>query len=116
MIVRPSDGAILTPIARFDSVLSHAASGNIWGMANNPSEFIRDNLKLDGVDTPIGYGGNTNYTQNLEQVVFNLPNVKNYDELLEALKDDKNFERLIMAMTIDQMTGRTSLAKRKSIR
>lgn len=116
MIVRPSDGAILTPIARFDSVLSHAASGNIWGMANNPSEFIRDNLKLDGVDTPIGYGGNTNYTQNLEQVVFNLPNVKNYDELLEALKDDKNFERLIMAMTIDQMAGRTSLAKRKSIR
>ena len=115
MIVRPSDGAILTPIARRDSVLSAAASGNIWEMANNPSEFIRDNLRLDGVNTPVGRG-ETTYTQNLEQVVFNLPNVKNYDELLKALKDDKNFERLIMAMTIDQMAGRTSLAKGKSIR
>lgn len=116
MIVRPSDGAILTPIARGDSVLSAFASGNIWEMANNPSEFIRDNLKLDGVDAPVGHGGETTYTQNLEQVVFNLPNVKNYEELLHSLKSDKNFERLIMAMTIDQMAGRTSLAKGKSIR
>ena len=116
MIVRPSDGAILTPLAKDDSVLSHAASGNIWSMANNPSEFIRDNLKLDGVSTPICNSGEATYNQNLEQVVFNLPNVKNYDELLKALKDDKNFERLINAMTVDQMVGRTSLAKGKSIR
>ena len=45
-IIRKSDGAILTPIAKKGSVLNHEASGNIWNMANNPSDFIRDNLFL----------------------------------------------------------------------
>lgn len=115
MIIRPSDGAILTPIARNDSVLSASASGHIWDMANNPSEFIRDNLKLDGI-TPVGANAQTNYTQNFERVVFNLPNVKNYDELLSSMQHDKNFERLIMAMTMDRVAGKSSLAKGKSIR
>lgn len=115
-IVRPSDGAILTPIAQGDSVLNASASNNIWDMANSPSEFIRDNLKLDKVNTPIGQGGQTNYTQHLDKVVFNLPNVKNYDELLSAMQHDKNFERLILAMTIDRVVGGSSLAKGKAIR
>ena len=116
MVVRPSDGAILTPIAKYDSILNTKASDNIWNMANNPSDFIRDNLKLNEMNAPIGQSMQNSYTQNLERVVFNLPNVKNYDELLNTMKSDKNFERLIMAMTVDRMVGKTSLAKGKSIR
>lgn len=116
MIVRPSDGAILTPIAKNDSILNARASSNIWDMSNDPSEFIRNNLKLNDVGTPISQNMQTNYNQNLEQVVFNLPNVKNYEELLSSMKHDRNFERLIMAMTIDRMAGKTSLTKGKSIR
>ena len=116
MIVRPSDGAILTPIAKYDSVLDAKASNNIWDMSNNPSEFIKDNLKLNEVSTPICQNVQNAYTQHLEKVVFNMPNVKNYEDLLSAMQHDKNFERLIMAMTIDQVAGKTSLAKGKSIR
>ena len=116
MVVRPSDGAILTPLAKTDSVLKASASDNIWDMANNPSEFIKDNLKLDGLNTPINQNVQSNYSQNLEQVIFNMPNVKNYEELLSTMQHDKNFERLIMSMTIDRMVGKTSLAKGKSIR
>ena len=116
MIMRPSDGAILTPLAKNDSVLTSAASSNIWNMANNPSDFIKDNLDFDKIDTGANVGNNTTYTQNLDKVVFNLPNVKNYDELLKSMQHDKNFERLIMSMTIDPIVGKSSLAKGKAIR
>lgn len=116
MIMRPSDGAILTPLAKHDSVLTSAASSNIWNMANNPSDFIKDNLDFDKIDTGANVGNKTTYTQNLDKVVFNLPNVKNYDELLKSMQHDKNFERLIMSMTIDPIAGKSSLAKGKAIR
>lgn len=115
-IVRPSDGAILTPIARGDKVLNAKASGNIWQMANSPAEFIRDNLNLGVSDVPNGSNVQNSYTQYLDKVVFNLPEVKNYEELLYAFQKDKNFERLIHAMTIDRVAGKSSLAKGKSIR
>ena len=115
-IVRPSDGAILTPIAKGDSVLSAAASQNIWDMANNPADFIKENLNLGTVDFNNNSGTQTIYTQNLDNVVFSFPNVRNYEEILNSLRKDRNFERLLKAMTFDQMVGGSSLAKGKSIR
>lgn len=115
-IIRPSDGAVLTPIAKGDSVLTSAASNNIWDMANSPAEFIKDNLNLGTANVPNNSTVQSNYTQHLDKVVFNLPNVKNYEELLSAMQRDKNFERLILSMTVDQIAGKSSLAKGKSIR
>lgn len=115
-IVRPSDGAILTPVAKGDSVLNAQASNNIWRMANSPAEFIKDNLSLGAASVPNNSTVQSNYTQVLDKVVFNLPNVKNYDELLSAMQKDKNFARLIESMTIGQIAGKSSLAKNKSIR
>ena len=116
MIVRPSDGAILTPLAQGDSVLTAAASKNIWDMANNPADFIKGNLGIDAANAPITNSGNVNYTQNLDKIVFNLPNVKNYEQLLTSMQKDKNFERLITSMTIDRVAGKSALAKGKAIR
>ncbi len=114
-IVRPSDGAILTPIAKGDSVLNHIASNNIWNMANSPAEFIRDNLNI-GTSVPNNSNSQNNYTQHFENVVFSMPNVQNYDEMLSTMQKDKNFERLIDSMTIGRLAGKSSLAKGKSIR
>ncbi len=116
LIVRPSDGAILTPVAKGDSVLTSAASNNIWDMANSPAEFIKDNLNLGAANVPNGSNTQNNITQNLDKVVFNLPNVRNYEQLLAEMQKDKNFERLILSMTIDKIAGKSSLAKNKSIR
>ena len=115
-IVRPSDGAILTPIAKGDSVLTSSASNNIWDMANSPAEFIRDNLNLGSAGVPNGSVVQSNYTQHLDKVIFSFPNIKNYDEMLHAMQKDKNFENLIQAMTINRIAGGSSLAKGKSIR
>lgn len=115
-IIRPSDGAILTPLAKSDSVLSAAASSNLWDMANNPADFIRDSLGIGDISAPVGAGGTTTISQNFEQVVFSFPAVKNYEQMLSAMSRDKNFERLINAMTVDQIAGKSSLGKGKAIR
>lgn len=115
-IVRPSDGAILTPVAKSDSVLNATASGNIWNMANSPAEFIKDNLNLGGANVPNNSNIHNSYTQHLDKVVFSFPNVKNYDELLSAMQKDPNFERLVESMSIGKLAGKSSLAKGKAIR
>lgn len=116
-IIRKSDGAILTPIAKKGSVLNHEASGNIWNMANNPSDFIRDNLDLGTTQNVPNNGSSQNvYNQNLENVVFNFPNIKNYEQLLREMQKDKNFEKLILSMTIDRVAGKSSLSKRNAIK
>lgn len=115
-IVRPSDGAILTPIAKGDSVLNATASGNIWNMANSPAEFIKENLGIGSTNVPSASNVNNTYTQHIDNVVFRMDNVKNYDQMLTQMQNDKSFEKLIMAMTIDRIAGGSSLAKGKSIR
>lgn len=115
-IVRPSDGAILTPLAKNDSVLSAAASSNLWSMANSPADFIKDNLGLGNINASAGSGGTTYVTQNFEKIVFSMPDVKNYDEMLSQMQKDPNFDRLVKAMTFDQMAGKSSMRKGKSIR
>lgn len=116
MIIRPSDGAILTPLAKGDSVLNARASSNIWNMANSPTDFIRDNLGIGNMNVPNAQNVNSTYTQHIDNVIFDFKNVKNYDEMLTQMQQDKSFEKLIMAMTIDRIAGKSSLAKGKAIR
>lgn len=115
-IIRPSDGAILTPLAKGDSVLNAAASSNLWDMANNPADFIRESLGIGDINAPAGSGAQTSVEQNFENVNFVMPNVKNYDEMLAQMRRDPNFQRLIDAMGVDQIAGKSSLRKGKAIR
>ena len=115
-IIRPSDGAILTPVAKGDSILTSAASNNIWDMANSPAEFIKDNLNLGVANVPNNSNVNNTYTQNFENVVFSMPNVKNYEQLISEMQRDPKFEKLVLAMTVNQIAGKSKLAKNKTIR
>ena len=115
-IIRPSDGAILTPIARKGSVLNAQASNNLWSMANSPAEFIKDNLNLGVTSVPNNSSVNNVYSQTIENVTFSMPNVHSYNEMLAQMQRDPKFDKLIKAMTLDQIAGKSSLTKGKSIR
>ena len=108
-IIRPADGAILTPLAKNDAVLNSMATQNIWDMANNPLKFIKDNLSIPNLQSNIN-GGNYDIQQSL---MITLPSVKNYSEFVTALQNDKRFEQMIQDMTINQLDGKKSLAKYK---
>lgn len=110
-ILRPSDGALLTPLAKGDSVLNANATSNIWEMANNPKDFIAGNL--DG-----RYIGAVSATPNGERDINNtiylnmdLSGIHNYSEFMNAARVDPKFEKLVQAMTTDRLAGKSSHSK-----
>jgi hypothetical protein len=111
-IIRPSDGAILTPLAKNDSVLKASATSNIFDFANDPSGFIRDNLNIMG---SISNAPSRNTLGGIYDNDFNiqieLPNVTNYEQFKYAMQHDKSFEKMVRAMTVDKMFGGSSLKK-----
>lgn len=113
-VIRPSDGAILTPLAKNDSVLNASASSNLWSVANNPEQFIRDNLGLSAILTPTvqkstenTYNGDMNFS-------VTLPNVQNYEQFKYAMQRDKSFERFIRSVSVDRLFGKSSISKYKT--
>lgn len=112
-IIRPSDGAILTPLAKGDSVLNSKATANLFDFANDPQKFLKE-LKAGFAISPkaVTSSKDVNIKNDVNLQVV-LPNVKNYEEFKAALQRDKNFENMIRSMTTDKMFGGSSLAKYK---
>ena len=114
VIIRPSDGAILTPLVRNDSILNADATKNLFDLSNNPVDFISKHLKSQGIsDIPVIKSGGNTY-QNDVGIDIILPNVKNYEDFKYALQHDSQFEKIVQAMTIDRLSGANILKKFKS--
>lgn len=113
-IIRPSDGAILTPLAQNDSVLKASATSNIFDFANDPSGFIRDNLNIgSAISNAPSQNVVGNTYDNDFSIQIELPNVQNYEQFKYAMQHDKGFEKMVRAMTVDKMFGGSSLKKYK---
>lgn len=111
-IIRPSDGAVLTPLAKGDTVLNNAATDNLFRFTNDPTKFIKENLISNYSTGSTSSSVNNNSTSiNLENVNFNLPNVKNYDEFFTAMQSDKRFEQMVQSMTVGRMMGQSKYNK-----
>lgn len=113
VIIRPSDGAILTPLAKGDSVLNANATANLWDMANNPAQFIKDNLLAEtstSIPNVISNGNNNTIKNNIE-MILTLPNVKNYEDFVRALQNDPRFEEMVQDMSVNLLAGGSSLSK-----
>ena len=111
-IVKPSENAIVTHIAKGDSVLTADATRNIWDMASDPSDFISKNLFSNGILSGIEPYVNVDNSK-IEKVEFILPNVQNYEDIMNRAKKDWKFEGMIQAMTVRRLTGGSALAHHK---
>ena len=116
VIIRPSDGAILTPVKYDDSILNSIATENIFEFANNPGKFI-DNLgnSLDSTPNILNSVANNNSLQNVMNgdIKIVLPNVKSYEDFKHDMQHDPNFEKMIQAMTVGRLLGGSRLDKYK---
>lgn len=113
VIIRPSDGAILTPLAKSDSVLNAEATENLWKMVRDPSEFIRNNTPtVKTTQVSADKSGSGTYNGNFQMEVV-LPNVKNYEEFKNQMKHDKNFEKFVRSISVDRLFGKSALNKYK---
>lgn len=107
-IIRPADGAILTPLARGDSVLKAAATSNLFQFANNPDQFIQNSLSdLPDMSAPqIQSIGDTTY-----EVAISIDKVQDYDDFISKMKSDRRFEKMLQSMTVDRAVGKSALRK-----
>lgn len=110
-LVRKSDHAILTKIGKGDRVYNAMASENLWNAANNPGNFIVENLskmsKMPGGFVGMNIGS-VNYEVNIP-----IGHVGDYNDFMNQLKKDGQFEKFIQSMTVDRLAGRSKLAKNK---
>lgn len=110
-ILRKSDGALLTPLNLGDKVFKHSASENLYHMANNPTEYIakysRDSLSVPSKDL-----GNISNDMQIN-VNIGIEKVQDYNDFVRQLQKDPKFEKLVQSMTVEQMLGKGSLAKRR---
>ena len=112
-IIRPSDGAIMTPLMKFDSVLNGKATQNLFKLTNNPEKFYRENM-ISGSNS--GTSSNTYGNVNVEQQ-FNITvaGVANYEEFVSKMQKDNKFEKLVQSMTLDVLKGKRDVYKRQVI-
>lgn len=123
IILRRSDGAILTPLSKGDAVLNKSATKNFYDMFNHPQLFRQ---RLDaGANTsgslPNYLGSiNDNRQQDINvgdiHVTIDLPNVKNYSEFRNNLVRDKDFENSMCVMINNAMLGKSTIEKLKYCR
>jgi len=98
-IIRRSDGAVLTPLARGDAVLNAAGTNNLFAFANNPRGFLRAQGAADVRTVSTGsFNGDVNFN-------VSLPNVSNYEQFKYAMQHDPQFEMMLQDMTVNQLVG-----------
>lgn len=117
VIIRPSDGAVLTPVAKNDLVFNAAATSNLYDFMNNPNTFMQDKLKgLTPVNvSPVlkNAGSGDNLDIHLENMNISLPGVKNYEEFIDNLRKDDHVENMIRSMATIKSYKHDSVQKHR---
>lgn len=112
-IIRPADGAILTPIVKNDSILDPVATKNMFAFFNNPTDFFKqftDGSNYESIPNNI-----INNTIGDINVTFNIAgsNITDFQTFMTECKNSPQFEKMVRAMTVDRMFGGSALKKFK---
>jgi len=103
------NGQMLTPLTAGDSVFNRMATDNLWNMANNPSDFIKDAIMPNTMPaykpTVVATGGND------IQMVFNLSGMRDPETFMNELQHNKKFTQLVQELTLGQANGHGKLQK-----
>lgn len=120
VIIRKSDGAVLTPLGKGDMVVSPKQIETLRTLLATSSTHIAGNLgaeNLKSAEQNISKINNTNNSNvnNEIHLTMNLPNVTNYDEFIKRVPNDlmhnKKFVGAMQAMTVGEMSGGSTLRK-----
>ena len=112
-IIRPTDGAILTPLIKSDSILDPIATKNMFAFFNNPTDFFKqftDGSNYESIPNNI-----VNNTIGDINVTFNIDgsNITDFQTFMTECKNSPQFEKMVRAMTVDRMFGGSALKKFK---
>ena len=115
LIVRKKDNAILGNFQTGDKVLNNHALNNILALANNPRQFLTENIgSIDSLlsSTPCikNTSNNTSMENNIE-VNISIDQVADFDDFLSKFQSDTRAEKLVQSMVLNKISGKGNLLK-----
>ncbi len=115
-VIRKSDGAILTRVHRGDQIYNSAATKNLWGLLNNPGDYIKrfhPNAPSAEALQPVMPEKPATTINNEIHFNVNVDHVQDYNDFARQLQKDPKFEKLIHTIAFSEITGRSSFEKYK---
>lgn len=122
VIIRKSDGAVLTPLGEGDMVFNQKQIETFRAIMSGMPNNVTGNLGAENVKSAVQSISKINNTNNNNSNVtnefhmtFELPNVTNYEEFKRRIQydmvHDKNMVGAIQAMTVGEAAGGSTLRK-----
>ena len=101
-IIRKSDGAILTPLSKGDSVIPNSAMKNMYQALTNPAKYLKQYAMLDNA---------SNSQPNVINMQFIANGVQDPNKFANELMNNKKIEKWIQEITLGQANGNNSYRK-----
>ena len=108
-IIRKSDGAILTPLNRGDSVIPNSAMKNMYRALTDPEKYLKQYTTPD-VRIVQGNGSTNNQSPTIN-MQFIANGVQDANKFANELMNNKKLEKWIQEVTLGQANGHNSFRK-----
>ena len=107
-IIRKSDGAILTPLNKGDSVIPNSAMKNMYQALTNPAKYLKQYTMPDVKVVQSTGNNNSSPTINMQ---FIANGVQDANKFANELMNNKKLEKWIQEVTLGQANGHNSFKK-----
>lgn len=107
-IIRKSDGAILTPLGKGDSVIPNSAMKNMYQALTNPAKYLKQFVTPDVKIAQTNSGSSSSPTINMQ---FIANGVQDPNKFVNELMNNKKLEKWIQEVTLGQANGHNSYKK-----
>jgi len=108
-IIRKSDGAILTPLNKGDSVISSSAMKNMYQALTDPEKYLKQYTTPD-VRIIQGNGSTNNQSPTIN-MQFIANGIQDANKFANELMNNKKLEKWIQEVTLGQANGHNSFRK-----
>ena len=103
-IIRKSDGAILTPLNRGDSVIPNSAMKNLYQALTDPAKYLRQYTMPD-IKVIQSTDGTKNSTPTTVNMQFIANGVHDANQFVNDLMNNKKLEKWVQEITLGQANG-----------
>lgn len=108
-VIRKSDGAILTPLNKGDSVIPNSAMKNMYRALTDPEKYLKQYTTPD-IKIVQGTGSTNNQSPTIN-MQFIANGVQDANKFANELMNNKKLEKWIQEVTLGQANGHSSYKK-----
>ena len=109
-IIRKSDGAILTPLSKGDSVIPNSAMKNMYQALTDPAKYLKQYTTPD-IKVVQSNTNNSNSQPPVVNMQFIANGVQDANKFVNDLMNNKKLEKWVQEITLGQANGNSNYKK-----